>query len=351
MLYRKLNQKMKINKWIGDIIGLYQKSLNTFLLLLRRVNPSVPIFVNFSEPTDLPVGARIIKTEFTFDIPSLIFRSLLIISIYFTLFLLPLTIFSQVNYKVYPDVVYGHKAGMALTYDVFQPVDSANGAGIIHVVSGGWNSRYNPPDSVVNNYKPFLDAGFTVFALRHGSNPQFKIPEMVEDINQGARAIHDHAAGFGVDSARIGIFGASSGGQLALMAGLSGVRHPVGAIVAFFPPADLRGIPDFLKAMMPALDLDSVQAAGISPVLFASPDDPPTLLIHGDRDYVVPLWQSEKMYDALQENKVDSRLIVYKGMMHGNSYGPVGRYHEDATREMIDWFKNHLLKKNNKETQ
>ena len=314
MLYRKLNQKMKINKWIGDIIGLYQKSLNTFLLLLRRVNPSVPIFVNFSEPTDLPVGARIIKTEFTFDIPSLIFRSLLIISIYFTLFLLPLTIFSQVNYKVYPDVVYGHKAGMALTYDVFQPVDSANGAGIIHVVSGGWNSRYNPPDSVVNNYKPFLDAGFTVFALRHGSNPQFKIPEMVEDINQGARAIHDHAAGFGVDSARI-------------------------------------GIPDFLKAMMPALDLDSVQAAGISPVLFASPDDPPTLLIHGDRDYVVPLWQSEKMYDALQENKVDSRLIVYKGMMHGNSYGPVGRYHEDATREMIDWFKNHLLKKNNKETQ
>ena len=55
--------------------------------------------------------------------------------------LLPLLLNSQQNFRITPDVVYGHKAGMALTYDVFQPVDSANGAGIIHVVSGSWNSR------------------------------------------------------------------------------------------------------------------------------------------------------------------------------------------------------------------
>lgn len=275
-------------------------------------------------------------------------RRLLIVAFFFIFILPPVIINAQDDCRIYPDVVYGHKAGMALTYDVFRPVDSANGAGIIHVVSGGWNSRYNPPDSVVVNYKPFLDAGFTVFALRHGSSPQFKIPETVDDIMLGTWDIHDHAAQFGVDSARLGIFGGSSGGQLALMAGLSGARHPVRAIVAFYAPADLRGIPDFLKAMMPVLDFDSTLAAGVSPVLSASPDDPPTLLIHGDRDYVVPLWQSEKMYDALQANQVDSRLIVYKGMMHGNSYGPVGRYHEDATREMIDWFQDHLLKHKNK---
>ena len=247
-------------------------------------------------------------------------------------------------------MVYGHKAGMALTYDVFRPLDSANGAGIIHVVSGGWNSRYNPPDSVVANYEPLLDAGFTVFALRHGSSPQFKIPETVDDILLGAWSIRDNAAMFGVDSTRLGIFGGSSGGQLALMAGLSGARHPVSAIVAFYAPADLRHIPDFLKAMMPALDFDTTLAAAVSPVLFASPDDPPTLLIHGDKDYVVQLWQSEKMYDALQANNVESRLIVYEGMMHGNSYGPIGRYKEDAAREMTGWFQDHLLNKNNKET-
>lgn len=277
-------------------------------------------------------------------------RRFRIIASILSFILLPVFISAQDNYKVYPDVVYGHKAGMALTYDVFRPIDSANGAGIIHVVSGGWNSRYNPPDSVVTNYKPFLDAGFTVFALRHGSSPQFNIPGTVDDIILGSWNIHDNAARFGVDSTRLGIFGGSSGGQLALMAGLSGTRHPVSAIVAFFAPADLRGIPDFLKAMMPALDFDSTLAAGVSPVLFASPDDPPTLLIHGDKDYVVPPWQSEKMYAALQASNVDSKLIVYKGMMHGNLYGAKGKYHEEATREMIGWFQDHLLKKNNKET-
>lgn len=258
--------------------------------------------------------------------------------------LLPFITFAQNHYRVFPDIVYGHKAGMALTYDVFKPVDSANGAGIIHVVSGGWNSRYNPPDSVAINYKSLLDEGFTVFALRHGSTPQFKLPETVDDIMLGAWHIHGHSAQFGVDSTRLGIFGGSSGGQLALMAGLSGDKHPVSAIVAFFAPADLRGIPDFMKAMFPALDFDSTLAAGVSPVLFASPDDPPTLLIHGDKDYIVQPRQSQKMYDSLQASHVVSKLIIYEGMMHGNSYGAKGKYHDEATGEMIGWFNQYLIK-------
>jgi dipeptidyl aminopeptidase/acylaminoacyl peptidase len=98
-----------------------------------------------------------------------------------------------------------------------------------------------------------------------------------------------------------------------------------------------------MKAMFPALDFDSTLADRVSPVLFASPDDPPTLLIHGDKDFVVQLWQSRKMYDSLQANNVVSKLIVYEGMMHGNSYGAKGKYHDEATREMVDWFKQYLI--------
>jgi acetyl esterase/lipase len=261
----------------------------------------------------------------------------------------PLIISAQKNYRVFPDIVYGHKAGMALTYDVIQPVDSISGAGIIHIVSGGWNSRYMPPDSVEINYKPLLDAGFTIFVLRHGSSPQFKVPDAVKDIILGAWKIHQNSEQFGVDSTRLGIFGGSSGGQLALMAGLSGTKHPVGAIVAFFAPADLRHTPDFMKAMFPALDFDTTLAASVSPVLLASPGDPPTLLIHGDDDFLVQLRQSQNMYAALQENQVISKLIVYKGMGHGNSYGPKGKYHEEAINEMISWFEQYLPKKNKTE--
>lgn len=266
---------------------------------------------------------------------------------YFFLVLIniPFLVFSQADYRVYEDIIYGHKAGMALTYDVIKPADSANGAGIIHVVSGSWNSRYFPPDSVVDNYRPLLKEGYTVFALRHGSNPQFSIPDATQDVIAGAWHIHGNCASFEIDSNNLGIFGGSSGGQLALMAGLSTEKKPVSAIVAFFAPADLRNIPDLIKAMIPALDFDTALAESVSPVTFASPGDPPTLLIHGSSDFVVAPWQSEKMYAALQENEVVSRLVIYPGMMHGNSYGAKGKYYEEGTREMIDWFNTHLLHK------
>ena len=256
--------------------------------------------------------------------------------------LLPLILPAQNKYSITRDVIYGHKSGMALSYDVFRP-DSANGAGIIHLVSGSWNSRYMEPDSVAINYEPLLDEGFTVFALRHSSNPKFNVPEMVDDVIRGTWHIKQNSYFFGVDSSRLGIFGGSSGGQLALVAGLSGDKHPVRAIVAFFPPVDLQKTPDFLKAMIPALDFDTTLAASVSPILFPSPDDPPVLLIHGDRDFVVDVSQSKKMYEALQQNNVVSRLIIYEDMLHGNSYGAKGKYKDEATREMISWFRKYLI--------
>jgi len=308
-----------------DGFTLRKKSL---IFLLQRVNPLVPILQK--DRTDWFTRRK---------------KMIVVLAA----FLFPIFTNAQKDYRISPDVVYGHKAGMALTYDVFQPADSANGAGIIHIVSGGWNSRYNLPDSVVVNYKPFLDAGFTVFALRHGSSPQFKLPDMVDDVILGAWNIHGNASQFGVDSVRLGIFGGSSGGQLALMAGLSGEKHPVSAIVAFFAPADLRGMPDIMRAMIPAFDFDTILAASVSPIVFASPDDPPTLLIHGDKDFVVQPWQSERMYEALQCNKVISRLIIYEGMSHGNSYGAKGKYYEEATTEMIGWFLLYLTDNNKTE--
>ena len=269
-------------------------------------------------------------------------------TILYLLILIPGMAIAQQECRIVPDVIYGHKSGMALTYDVFQP-DSSNGAGIIHLVSGSWISRYMEPDSVLENYQPLLDQGYTVFALRHSSSPKFTVPEEADDVKQGAWHIYHNSYKFGVDSTRLGIFGGSSGGHLSLVAGLSGDSHPVRAIVAFFPPVDMRNLPDFLKKMIPALDFDTTLAASVSPILLASPDDPPTLLIHGDKDFVVDVSQSQKMYEVLQQNNVVSNLIIYEGMPHGNSYGAKGKYYEQATAEMIAWFRKYLIDKDLKE--
>src|SRR6266550_3237697 len=89
------------------------------------------------------------------------------------------------NFDVIPDVVYGHKDGMALTFDIFKPKKHRNGAAVILMVSGGWISRYTPPEQALNTsdtgnnprLQDLLDHGFTVITLRHGSSPKYLIPE------------------------------------------------------------------------------------------------------------------------------------------------------------------------------
>src|SRR5215213_3221401 len=76
--------------------------------------------------------------------------------------------------SVTADVVYGHKDGLALTFDVHRPAQP-NGAGVIAIVSGGWQSSVEMSRLIVDGYlAPLLsDKGFTVFAVRHGGSPGY----------------------------------------------------------------------------------------------------------------------------------------------------------------------------------
>ncbi|RYG33346.1 MAG: alpha/beta hydrolase, partial [Burkholderiales bacterium] len=117
------------------------------------------------------------------------------------------------------DVIYGHRDGMALTYDVFKPKSKANGALVVNMVSAGWNSKWGPPEERQARYQWLIDKGFTVVALYHSSAPRFQIPDAVTDIRLGLRHIKLHAKDYGADPARIGVWGASAGGHLSLVAG------------------------------------------------------------------------------------------------------------------------------------
>jgi len=77
----------------------------------------------------------------------------------------------------------------------------------------------------------------------------------------------------------------------------------------------------------------------VSPLLNASADDAPALMIHGDKDVLVPLWHSEKMHEAFEEKGVPSDLLVIEGAAHGFT-GPDGRR---AGKASVAWFRRHLL--------
>ncbi|RYZ13539.1 MAG: alpha/beta hydrolase, partial [Alphaproteobacteria bacterium] len=177
------------------------------------------------------------------------------------------------------DVIYGHRDGMALTYDVFKP-KKPNGALVVNMVSAGWNSKWGPPEERLARYQWLIDKGFTVVALYHASAPRFQVTDAVNDIRLGLRHIKLHAKDYGADPARIGVWGASAGGHLSLVAGmmadegdpsaanpLERQSNRVKAVVAYFPPTDLDTLLGERKKQG-AIDFDNALRKTISPIHF-----------------------------------------------------------------------------------
>jgi acetyl esterase/lipase len=280
----------------------------------------------------------------------------------------------NVEFNRQTDVVYGRKFGTALTLDVFTPRTRANHKAVILVVSGGWFSSH---DGIpVAFAQVLLNRGYTVFAVVHGSQPRYTIPDILHDMHRAVRFIRVHARDYGIDPDQIGITGGSAGGHLSLMQGTAGdtgdanakdpvdrVSSRVQAVACFYPPTDFlnygkpgedaigRGI---LAGFKPPFDFHAedpqthrferitdearVREIGrqISPVNHASADDPPTLIFHGDADRLVPIQQAEIMVARLKDKGVEAKLVVKPGAAHGwpDQLKDVSQF--------ADWFDEHL---------
>jgi acetyl esterase/lipase len=273
------------------------------------------------------------------------------------------------------DVIYGRKFGMALTMDVYVPKAKRNGAGIIFAVSGGW---FSAKQTVAPRlYDEFIRRGYVVFAVYHGSQPRFAIPDILEDMHRATRFVRRTARRYGVDPERIGIAGASAGGHLSLMQGcaprdgnpkagdpVERESSRVAAVACFFPPTDflnygkegedavggtLRGYKapfDFqvldpaTRAFTPVTDPAKRREIlkQISPAYHVTPKAPPTLIIHGDADTLVPIQQAELIIQKLKEAKVPCELVVKPKAGHG--WPDIVK---DVNR-LADWFDKYLAR-------
>ncbi len=245
--------------------------------------------------------------------------------------------------SVVHDVIYAKQGGAAFTMDVFKP-EKQSGQAVICVISGGWFSRHEDINPLLA--KPFVDKGMTVFEVVHGSQPKYIIPEILGQLQRAVRYIRYNATTYGIQPNEIGVMGISSGGHLSLMlGGLGGPGDPnakdpvdrasssVNAVVDFFGPTDFLDwgetgkepygdpklaifMPAFgINAQTPKDKLDAL-AHDVSPVYKVGPSFPPTLIVHGDKDPLVPLEQSQVLDAAMEKSQVKHRLLIVPGGAH-----------------------------------
>ena len=241
-------------------------------------------------------------------------------------------------------------------------------------MSGGWFSSHEAINA--SFLTEFLKRGYTVFAVVHGSQPKFTIPEVLQDMHRAVRYIRHHAADYGVDPQRIGISGGSAGGHLSLMqgtAGTAGQSGGQGSRRSRKQPRAGRGLllsaDRFLELrragrkrararraeeLQGAVRLPRVRQGNeslvlvtdepkiieigkrISPVTHVTSDDPPTLIIHGDADKLVPIQQADLIVEKLKAAGVPAEVVVKKGAAHG---------WPDMGADMVllaDWFDKYL---------
>ena len=261
------------------------------------------------------------------------------------------------------DVIYAKHDGVALTMDIFRPA-KPNGAAVIKIISGGWKSNHSGiSDGTWPNH------GYTTFVVVHGTQPRFQVEEIVADLNRAVRFVRAHASEYGIDPHKIGVTGGSAGGHLSLMLGtrvlpanpkskdpVEQVSSEVNAVACFYPPVDFlswakegdsqEGVGP-LTTRAPAFGPIVTTAEGrakagrdLSPLYGISAQTPPTYIVQGDADPLVPDSQARRYLARAKEVGAKAEVLIRLGGAHGG-WIEIG---EDNVR-MAEWFELQLLGK------
>ena len=215
----------------------------------------------------------------------------------------------------------------------------------------------------------FLREGYAVASVNYRLSRHAIFPAQIEDVKAAVRWLRAHAREHGIDPDRFGAWGASAGGHLVALLGTSGdvkefekgphldVSSRVQAVCDFFGPTDLprmsafpstmnHDAPDSPESLLVGGPIQERKelAAKANPIAYVTADDPPFLILHGDKDPLVPLNQSEILREALVKAKVDVTFQVIEGKGHG--FGG-----QEIDRQVTEFFAKNLKGAPAKEAQ
>jgi acetyl esterase/lipase len=263
--------------------------------------------------------------------------------------------------RVLRDIEYTPGGGRSRSLDLYLPENNSAGPLplIVWIHGGAWRagSKERPQGLAL------LRDGFAIASINYRLTQEAVFPAQIIDCKAAIRFLRAHAAEHGIDPDRIGVFGASAGGHLAALLGMTadlkewdqGAHRDqssrVQAVCNWFGPAELltmraqskpgapieHDAPDSPESRLIGGAVQKLRdkARAASPITYASADDSPILHVHGDRDPLVPVEQSIALHAALEKAGAPSQLHIVKGGGHGQGF---------ATREIRDLVRDFFLK-------
>lgn len=266
------------------------------------------------------------------------------------------TVVAEDDVVVTRDVTYKVVGDRELRLDIARPTSGGPYPAILFIHGGGW--QFGNRDVYLDDIETAARRGYVAATMTYRlTDPdenkvaRAPFPAQIDDVKSAVRWMRRNARMHRIDPRRIGATGASAGGHLSLLIGVTGSDNDgssVQAVVNYFGPTDMA----LLHRTSPkAGELAAILLGGSpetaaegytksSPITHVTRSAPPTLTIHGDQDTLVPLEQATIFDQAMKDAGATHELLTITGAAHGFD----GDNRAKAEAAMYEFFDRHLKK-------